>query len=80
MLSSDSTYWKEVVNSEIESIRSNHTQELVDLPPGKKLLGAKWIFTRKMNDDETIDKYKERLVVKGFRQKEVLISLTHALQ
>ena len=41
MLSSDSTSWKEVVNSEIESILSNHTWELVDLPPGNKYLGFK---------------------------------------
>ena len=31
MSSSESTYWKEVVNSEIESILSNHTWELTDL-------------------------------------------------
>ena len=72
MLSSDSTSWKEAVNSEIESILSNHTRELVDLPPGNKPLGSKGIFKRKMKDDGTIDKYKARLVVKGFRQKEGL--------
>ena len=72
MLSSDSSSWKEAVNSEIESILSNHTWELVDLPPGNKPLGLKWIFKRKMKDDGTIDKYKARLVVKGFRQKEGL--------
>ena len=41
MLSSDSTSWKEAVNSEIESILSNHTWELVDLTPENKLLGSK---------------------------------------
>ena len=69
MLSSDSNFWKETVNSEIESILSNHTWELIDLPSGNKPLGSKWIFKRKMKDDRTIDKYKARLVVKGFRQK-----------
>ena len=69
MLSSDSTSWKEAIYSEIESILSNHTWDLVDLPPGNKPLGSKWIFKRKMKDDGTIDKYKARLVVKGFRQK-----------
>ena len=39
MLSSDSTSWKEAVNSEIESILGNQTWELVDLPPGNKPLG-----------------------------------------
>lgn len=50
----------------------NHTWELVDLPPGSKPLGYKWIFKRKMKADGSIDKYKARLVVKGYRQKEGL--------
>ncbi|PHT80977.1 hypothetical protein T459_13992 [Capsicum annuum] len=72
MSSSDSSFWKEAVNSEIDSILSNHTWELVDLPLGNKPLGSKWIFKRKMKVDGTIDKYKARLVVKGFKQKEGL--------
>ena len=50
----------------------NHTWELVDLPPGSKPLGYKWIFKRKMKADGSIDKYKASLVVKGYRQKEGL--------
>ena len=50
----------------------NHSWELVDLPPGSKPLGYKWIFKRKMKADDSIDKYKARLVVKGYRQKEGL--------
>ncbi|XP_070029692.1 uncharacterized protein [Nicotiana sylvestris] len=72
MSSSKAQYWKEVVNSEIESILSNHTWELVDLPSGNKTLGSKWISKKKIKDDGTIDKYKARLVVKGFRQREGL--------
>ncbi|GJX80842.1 hypothetical protein Tco_0328991 [Tanacetum coccineum] len=34
--------------------------ELVDLPPGCKPLGYKWIFNKKMKADGTIDKYKAR--------------------
>ncbi|GKB09924.1 zinc finger, CCHC-type containing protein [Tanacetum coccineum] len=35
-----------------------------------KPLGYKWIFKRKMKVDVTIDKFKARLVIQGFRQKE----------
>ena len=66
----DAPFWKEVVNSEIESILQNHTWELVGLPPGCKPLGYKWIFKRKLKADGSIDKYKARLVVKGYKQKE----------
>ena len=62
--------WKEAVNSEIESIMQNHTWELVDLPPRSKPLGCKWIFKRKMKTGGSIDKYKVRLVAKGYKQKE----------
>ncbi|KAF3625849.1 hypothetical protein FXO38_29555 [Capsicum annuum] len=51
MESSDSSFWKETVDSDIDSILSNHTWELVDLPPGNKPLGSKWIFKSKMKAD-----------------------------
>ncbi|GJR38608.1 retrovirus-related pol polyprotein from transposon TNT 1-94 [Tanacetum coccineum] len=35
-----------------------------------KELGCKWIFKNKMKADGTIDKFKARLVIQGFRQKE----------
>ena len=63
---------KEAINSEIESILSNRTWELADLPPENKPLGSKWIFKRKIKPDGTIDKYKARLGVKRYRQKEGL--------
>ena len=70
--SSEGPQWKEAIKSEIDSILQNHTWELVDLPPGCKPLGYKWIFKKKMKADGTIDKYKARLVIKGFRQREGL--------
>nr|GEW24859.1 retrovirus-related Pol polyprotein from transposon TNT 1-94 [Tanacetum cinerariifolium] len=39
---------------------------------GCKPLGYKWIFKKKMKADGTIDKYKARLVIKRFRQREGL--------
>ena len=62
----------EAVNDEINSIMQNHTWELVNLPPGNKPIGCKWIFKRKLQTNGTIDKYKAHLVAKGYRQKEGL--------
>ncbi|CAM8880685.1 unnamed protein product [Rhodiola kirilowii] len=53
----------------MDSIKGNNTWILVDLPPGHKALGNKWIFRKKMKVDGTIDKLKARLVIQGFRQK-----------
>ena len=72
MSTPEAPMWKEVVNSEIESIMQNHTWELVDLPPGSKPLGCKWIFKRKMKTNGSIDKNKARLVAKGYKQNEGL--------
>ncbi|RVW52240.1 Retrovirus-related Pol polyprotein from transposon TNT 1-94 [Vitis vinifera] len=70
--STEGLMWKEAIKSEIDSILQNHTWELVDLPPGCKPLSSKWIFKRKMKVDGSIDKYKARLVIKGYRQTEGL--------
>ncbi|KAL0313167.1 UNVERIFIED_CONTAM: Retrovirus-related Pol polyprotein from transposon TNT 1-94 [Sesamum radiatum] len=70
--SPEAPFWKEAINSEIESIMQNHTWELMDLPPGSTPLGCKWILKRKYKADGSIDKYKARLVAKGFKQKEGL--------
>ena len=69
MKSQDVAFWKEAINDEMDSIMGNNTWVLVDLPPGCKPLGCKWIFKRKMKVDGTIEKFKARLVIQGFRQK-----------
>ena len=65
----DAPLWKEAINSEIESIMCNHTGELVNLPPGAKTIGCKWIFKKKLKQDGSIEKYKSCLVAKGFKQR-----------
>ena len=47
----------------------NHTWELVDLPLGAKTTSCKWIFKRNLEQDGSIEKYKTRLVDKGFKQR-----------
>ncbi|GJY52573.1 zinc finger, CCHC-type containing protein [Tanacetum coccineum] len=70
MQSRDAAFWKKAIDDEIGSIMENNTWVLSRLPPGCKPLGCKWIFKRKMKVDGTIDKFKARLVIQGFRQKE----------
>lgn len=49
MSSLDAPFWKEAINSEVESILHNNTWELVDLTPGNKPIGYRWIFKKKLN-------------------------------
>ena len=68
--SPDADLWKEAVRSEMDSIMSNGTWEIVDHPYGCKPIGCKWVFKKKLRSDGTIERYKARLVAKGYTQKE----------
>lgn len=67
--SKQSAEWIKAMDSEIESLKENKTWKLILLPKGTKAIPCKWVFRLKLNSDGSIDKYKARLVVKGFRQK-----------
>jgi hypothetical protein len=59
----------------MDSILSNETWELSELPFGYKPIGCKWVFKKKLRPDGTIDKYKTRLVAKDYTQRKAMISL-----
>ena len=78
--SSDADYWKEAIKSEMDSIMSNGTWEVVNRPYGCKHVGCKWVFKKKFRPDGTIEKYKTRLVAKGYTKKEkISLTLIHQL-
>ena len=65
----DSVKWESAMKDEMDSLMSNQTWELAELPPGKKALHNKWVYRIKEEHDGN-KRYKARLVVKGFQQKE----------
>lgn len=60
--------WYKAMHEEIEALKENETWKLVDLPPGRKAIGSKWIFRTKTNEKGEITKFKARLVAKGYNQ------------
>ncbi|GKA51397.1 retrovirus-related pol polyprotein from transposon TNT 1-94 [Tanacetum coccineum] len=58
------------MQEEIEALHKNKTWELVPLPGGRKLIGNKWVYKIKINGDDQVERYRARLVVKGYAQKE----------
>ena len=54
------------MKEELDALYKNHTWDLVTLPPGKSVVGCKWIYKIKTRSDEFIERYKTRLVAKGF--------------
>ena len=57
------------MNDGIESIERNNTWELVDFLKNNDCIGGKWIYMTKFKANGDVDKYKERLVAKGFSQE-----------
>ncbi|CAI7754210.1 unnamed protein product [Closterium sp. NIES-54] len=68
--SSDAEEWKKAMDSELKSIEENGTWELVELPEGRKAITSKWLFKIKSDTNGNIERYKSRLVAKGYQQKE----------
>jgi hypothetical protein len=65
----DSELWHQAMVREMEAHLENGTWELVKLPHGRKAIGYKWVFKVKRNPDGTVERYKPRLVAKGFGQR-----------
>ena len=61
--------WRKAMKEEMEALQKNATWELVPLPKGMKPIGCRWVFTVKLKPDGSINRYKARLVVKGYVQR-----------
>jgi Reverse transcriptase (RNA-dependent DNA polymerase) len=55
------------MNKEINAIEKNETWKLAELPKGQKVIRVKWVFKKKINLQGEIEKYKARLIMKGYR-------------
>jgi hypothetical protein len=64
--SPDADFWKETIRSEMNSIMSNETWEVIERPYGCKPIGSKWVFMKKLRPDGTIERYTARIVIKGY--------------
>jgi hypothetical protein len=66
----NSDQWKQAMDDEYRSLLENDTWDLVDSTPGIKPIPVKWVFKIKKDAAGKIERYKARLVVKGFMQRE----------
>ena len=72
--------WKLAAGTEYESLTENKTWDLVELPENEKPIGSKWVFKVKHGSDGTVERFKGRLVAKGYAQRLVSIMMRLFLQ
>eukprot|EP00253_Pinus_taeda_P007635 PITA_07635 len=58
------------MNEEFEKIEKNNIWELVPRPHDKNIIGTKWIFENKLNENGEVIRNKAKLVCKGYDQQE----------
>lgn len=66
--SMDSENWEVAVETELSTLREKNTWELVDPPKDKNIIGNRWVFTKKYDENGKLCKFKARLVAQGYNQ------------
>ena len=56
--------WVKAMQKDLDQFQKNDVQKLVKLPKGKKAVGAKWVFSKKLNRNGKVVRNKARLVGK----------------
>ncbi|GBM76253.1 Retrovirus-related Pol polyprotein from transposon TNT 1-94 [Araneus ventricosus] len=62
---SEQQNWKAALDEEMESMKENDVWDLEELPMDRKAISCRWVLWKKRDG-----KYKERLVARGFMQKD----------
>jgi hypothetical protein len=64
----DANKWEIAMQEEYDSLVVNNTWSLVPLLKGRKPISCKWVFKIKHGVDGEVERYKARLVARGFTQ------------
>jgi hypothetical protein len=64
--------WVNAMHEELNNFTRNQVWTLEKSPQDARVIGTKWVFRNKQDDQGVIVRNKERLVAKGFSQVEGL--------
>ena len=69
MKSAQKDKWKAAMDEEMSSLRENKTWIVEENKSHKKPITCRWVFKIKRNPNGSIERYKARLVARGYTQK-----------
>ena len=64
--------WVNAMHEELNNFTRNQVWELVERPKNFNVIGTKWVFRNKQDQDGIVVRNKERLVAQGYTQVEGL--------
>ena len=70
IVNSQSNFWINAMKDEMTSMSQNKLWSLEELLDGCKPIGCKWVFKTKRDAKRHVERYKSRLVAKGYSQRE----------
>jgi len=62
--------WIEAMREELDQFKKNEVWMLVEPPTNKVVIGVKWVFRNKLDEQGKVVRNKARLVAKGYSQQE----------
>ena len=68
--SKEATLWKKAMDEEFESLNRNNVWELVEAVDNPRTIDCKLTFKLKRDAQGNVQRYKARIVARGFRQRE----------
>src|SRR5204862_4146133 len=67
--SAQAVKWDTAMKDEMKALEKNNTFTIVPRPSNQQVIDCKWVYRVKELSDGTIERYKVRLVAKGFAQQ-----------
>ncbi|KAL8103943.1 hypothetical protein AgCh_028234 [Apium graveolens] len=62
--------WISAMQEELNQFKRNKVWKLVPAPKNRSVIGTKWVFRNKMDENGIVTRNKARLVAKGYSQEE----------
>jgi hypothetical protein len=68
MKQDDCHQWQLAVAEELKSMEKNRVWDVVDKPNNRNIVTSRWVFVKKTDEHGNLERYKARLVARGFQQ------------